>query len=195
MKKYTFQPNTDWFSRNIFYWKKHLLSFKGKSNLNFLEIGSFEGRSAIWLLEHILFAPTSKLTCIDAFEEPPNDSFDCKLIETNFLHNIKETGALSRVNIIKEYTHTVLPTLQPNSFDFIYIDASHKAKDVLDDTVFSWRLLKSKGLLFFDDYKYIEGDTAIDCPKMAIDAFLSMRPSEYNILDHDYQLYIQKLDR
>lgn len=71
MRQYTFQPNTDWFSRNLRYWEKHLLPYKDKHNLNFLEIGSFEGRAAVWLLDHILTHQTTRLTCVDAFAEPP----------------------------------------------------------------------------------------------------------------------------
>ena len=109
-----------------------------------------------------------------------------------FLKNIKESGAESYVQVIKGCSKDILPTLHSLTYDFIYIDASHKAKDVLDDAVFSWRLLKNGGLLFFDDYKYTEGDIEIDRPKMAIDAFLSVRPTDYRILDHQYQMYIQK---
>jgi predicted O-methyltransferase YrrM len=143
-------------------------------------------------LENVLTAESACLTCIDAFEEPPNISFDNTKIESNFLHNIKESGSAERVHIVKAYSNSVLPTFTVHSFDFIYIDASHKAKDVLDDTVLSWRLLKNGGLLFFDDYQFAEGNTEIDRPKMAIDAFLAMRPDDYTLLDSAYQLYIQK---
>ena len=192
MKNYQFQPETDWFTKNLQYWEKHLLPLKGLPNMHFLEIGSFEGRSSVWLLDTILTSPTSSLTCIDAFEEPPSDYFDNKLIEPNFYHNIKESGAESKMQIIKGFSNKILPTLIPETYDFIEIDASHKAKDVLDDAVFSWRLLKKGGLLFFDDYEYTEGNSEIDRPKMAIDAFLSVRPTDYRILDHQYQMYIQK---
>lgn len=119
--------------------------------------------------------------------------FDSSLIERHFRANIATSGAANRVSILKGYSIDILPVLPANSYDFIYIDASHKAKDVLDDAVFSWRLLKNNGLLFFDDYRYTEGETDSDRPKMAIDAFLSVRPGDVDILDHYYQFYIRKL--
>ena len=39
-------------------------------------------------------------------------------------------------------------------FDFIYIDGSHIAKDVLTDACMAWPLLMPKGLMVFDDYMW-----------------------------------------
>ena len=36
-------------------------------------------------------------------------------------------------------------------YDIIYIDGSHEARDVLEDAVLAYRLLKIGGLLIFDD--------------------------------------------
>ena len=50
-------------------------------------------------------------------------------------------------------------------YDFIYIDGSHKAEEVLDDCVSSWKILNKGGLLILDDffwkgYDNIEDNTA-----------------------------------
>src|SRR3989344_7436900 len=45
---------TDWFSRHIPLWEKRLAEFRGQPAVHFLEIGSWEGRSAGWLLTNIL---------------------------------------------------------------------------------------------------------------------------------------------
>lgn len=44
----------DWFSGNIPLWTEVLAPFKGKPDIHYLEIGVWEGRSAIWVLENIL---------------------------------------------------------------------------------------------------------------------------------------------
>ena len=62
---YRFQA--DWFSPTIDEWTETLAEYKAKPNVSFLEIGSFEGRSAIWLLENILTDPTAHLTCVDTW--------------------------------------------------------------------------------------------------------------------------------
>jgi len=65
MRDYVYQ--VDWFTPQMPLWEKYLSVYKGKEDLSFLEIGSFEGRSAVWLLETILTDDTAKLTCIDPF--------------------------------------------------------------------------------------------------------------------------------
>src|SRR5438105_12002910 len=59
----------DWFSQHIPLWeflvKQHL---QGRDK--FLEIGSFEGRSACWLIENAL-APAGVFYCIDTWKGSP----------------------------------------------------------------------------------------------------------------------------
>ena len=57
-----------WFDYLRELWEHFLVKYKGRSGLKFLEIGSFEGQSAIWLLENILTDKSSTLTCVDTFE-------------------------------------------------------------------------------------------------------------------------------
>jgi predicted O-methyltransferase YrrM len=56
------------------------------------------------------------------------------------------------------------------SFDFVYIDGSHLAANVLSDAVMAWPLLKVGGVLAFDDYEWGNGSN-LGAPKQAIDAF------------------------
>ena len=64
-KEYNFSE--DWFTGRLSTWKRVLLQFKGKSNLQYLEIGVYEGRSILWMLENVLTHPTSNATGIDIF--------------------------------------------------------------------------------------------------------------------------------
>ena len=59
----------DWFTHNASEWPRLVASYAGQPNLEFLEVGSFEGRSACWLLKHALTGEGSRLTCIDLFED------------------------------------------------------------------------------------------------------------------------------
>lgn len=194
--KYIFQ--IDWFSPFISSWEKFLSPFKEKSNLNFLEIGSFEGKSTIWLLENILTHPTDRLTCIDTFmgsaEHSEKDyQVNISLIEEHFLHNIEVSGAKEKVTILKGFSREILPKLIHKSFDFIYIDGSHKASDVLEDTILSFLLLKKNGVLIFDDYKWIDVENILERPKLAIDAFLQIYEGQYQLLFKDYQVIVKSL--
>lgn len=55
----------DWITGQTALWTSSRHSLCGVANGRMLEIGSYEGRSAIWFLENILTAPTAALTCDD----------------------------------------------------------------------------------------------------------------------------------
>jgi predicted O-methyltransferase YrrM len=89
-KKYNFSIN--WFTVNIPSWKKNLSRFKKKSGVSYLEIGVYEGRSLIWILENILTHDASKATAIDIFRRD---------LEDRFIANLKISGFADKVKIIK----------------------------------------------------------------------------------------------
>ncbi len=60
-----FSYTQDYISDYISLWEEHLAPFKGKTGVAALEVGSYEGRSAVWLLENILTAPDALITCVD----------------------------------------------------------------------------------------------------------------------------------
>ena len=55
----------NWFQRNIFFLDKYLSDLKSKNN-KILEIGSFEGISAIYFIKNF---KNSFLTCVDLLPE------------------------------------------------------------------------------------------------------------------------------
>lgn len=191
----------DFFSKNIEQWRKNLGRFAELPHLNFLEVGSFEGRSACWLLQNILTHETSRITCIDVFNEERSQGLydttglDSASIskEDRFEHNIRQTGARHRVEKIKGRSQEVLRSLPVSFYDFIYIDGSHIAKDVLEDAVLAWRLLKEGGVMTFDDYLWQENPNPLLCPQMAIDGFLKVYEDHYQLVHKAYQITLEKL--
>ena len=182
--QYTF--TTDWVTANQAIWSEKLAALKGRPNLRALEVGSFEGRSAIWFLENILTDPSSSIVCIDVFDGTYERLFDSNL------------GAFkSQFTKIKAFSQDGLRTLPPKSFDFIYIDGSHVAKDVFIDTALSWDLLKPEGFIIFDDYNWKgranHGYGIGRVPKLALDAFLTVFAPYLAVQHKDYQLIVKKL--
>jgi predicted O-methyltransferase YrrM len=57
----------DYFSQHIPLSARLLACYRVRPRLRFLEVGSYEGRSAVWLLSNILTHPTSRLYCVDTF--------------------------------------------------------------------------------------------------------------------------------
>jgi glycosyltransferase involved in cell wall biosynthesis len=195
VKQYKFTQ--DWFSINIPIWEKFIAKFANLSNLNFLEIGSWEGRATCWLLDRILTDKSSRITCIDTFagaieHQTLGEKF-LNSVELRFDYNINQSGSKDKVKKIVGFSQEILRELPLNSYDFIYIDGSHIAPEVLEDTVLAWRLLKEKGMLVFDDYQWnMYRDKPTFHPRLAIDSFLTVFQDHINIIHIGYQVIIEK---
>lgn len=187
----------DWFSENnpekvVRQFDEFLSEFKDKPS-TFLEIGSFEGMSTIWMLENILTNKESRLFCIDAWAEWTGDAF------VRFVENINKTGLKDKVRIVKGDSSEELRIFPKEYFDFIYVDGDHDEKAVIKDAIGSFRVLKKGGMIAFDDYllgiKYPNspGSKAMNgSTKKAIDYFLDVFQDELEIIHKDYQVWIRK---
>lgn len=184
--KYRFTQ--DWVSKREKNWMRVLGEFKGKPNIHGLEVGSFEGRSAIWFLDNILTTPTSTMTCIDVFA----NWLVTMGAEQRFDHNIEVSGHAARVEKIKGFSHPSLRALPVNHYDFIYIDGCHDAPCVLLDLMLSWDLLKSGGILILDDYGYYPKRAKLNRPAVSIDAFLEIFEEKIELIHKEYQVIVRK---
>ncbi|MDD5671155.1 MAG: class I SAM-dependent methyltransferase [Candidatus Omnitrophica bacterium] len=180
-KNYKF--TADWVSSNVPVWEKVLAPYKGAPGVNYLEIGVWEGRSAIWMLENILTDPSSRMTALDIF--PPES-------HARFLSNLEKSGVKDKVTVIKGYSQIELRKLPLDSFDIIYVDGSHMAGDVLADAVLSWPLLKNGGILIFDDYQWERPYPDDLLPKTGIDSFITAFRLQTIIVHQGYQMILKK---
>jgi predicted O-methyltransferase YrrM len=198
-------PNftADWHSHNIPHWRRILEPYRGQPGVRALEIGSFEGRSTVWLLENILTHETAQIDCIDTFEgsvEHMGMGLDLRGLLGRFLDNIEPYK--EKVRWIRGQSQWVLRAdrwtlgrFAPGEYDFIYVDGSHKAADVLEDAVLSFRLLKVGGLMIFDDYIWNGGGpTEFDNPKRGIEAFYIAYGNQLKPEHVSYQAIFQKVD-
>jgi predicted O-methyltransferase YrrM len=185
MKSSHYSFTQDYVTDRISVWNQHLAELRAKENLNMLEVGSFEGRSAIWFLDNVVTHPSSTITCIDDFAH--------RIIEIRFNHNIEVSTFSSRVKKIKGSSQNVLRLFRDEQFDLIYVDANHRAEDVRRDAALSWPLVKRGGVVIFDDYLWELKRPAEDRPQMAIDQFLIDFGSELEILHRGFQVIVRKL--
>jgi len=152
--------------------------------VTYLEIGLFEGRSAIWMLENVLTHPASRLIGIDSFACGTRDRFEANLRLSQAAHKTQILTGESRRELLK---------LEDQSCDVIYVDGSHSADDVLVDAVLSWPLLKIGGLLIFDDYEWYSGRLPSElCPKVSIDAFITAFQHKLVVEFRGYQIILRK---
>jgi hypothetical protein len=164
--------------------------------LSILEIGSWEGRSAIFFLE---FFVRSRLTCVDTFEggdservRDPVYSQSLSDLERRFDLNLSDYG--SRYEKMKMRSLPALDKLVESGrlFDLIYIDGSHQRDDVLMDSIISWRVLAHGGHIIWDDYLY-DMDRPSQAPKQAIDTFLSLNRGDFTLVHKGSQIIIRRL--
>jgi predicted O-methyltransferase YrrM len=186
--------STDWTSRFFSTWSA-LLAARRDEALNVLEIGSWEGRSAIFFLEYFR---NGRLTCIDTFQGSPEHMLRANWqaalphIEERFDRNIADFG--ERVEKIKDISSSALARLRAANrrFDVAYVDGSHRSADVLADAEASWPMMQDRGVVIFDDYEWTFFPDAADSPKPGVDAFLKAHPGEYRELHRAYQVIIEK---
>jgi predicted O-methyltransferase YrrM len=174
-------------------WRRCLAEFAGKPSLNLLEVGSQEGRSAIWFLENILTHETSSITCIDLF------------FSEIFYNNISKFA--KKVRLLRGDSSFLLRHeffLNP-VYDIIYIDGGHHASEVLSDAILSFTSLRIGGVLIFDDYLWKQTYEYVDRtlelseerirrlePKIAIDSFIDVYSDNFDIVHKGYQVIIRK---
>jgi len=178
---------TDWFSQNIPVWERIFSDFKPES---VLEIGSYEGRSAVWMAEMMHNQLNGgHIDCIDTW--PDGD------VQNRFEDNIKIAqwkfpGV--RIRSYKIPSYEIAAFKRINEYDLVYIDGSHKASEVLSDAVDAYHLCRHGGVIIFDDYNNggASADNPLDLPKIAVDAFLKCFGREVEIIHRDYQLIVRK---
>jgi cephalosporin hydroxylase len=165
---------------------------------HFMEIGSFEGRSAVWIIEHMMQVGDS-LTCIDTWRggEEHGDQ-DMGSVEERFDWNTKLAIDKFADRKVRKWKCTSTVALSEEiqygkgMYSFIYVDGSHIAKDVLTDACMAWPLLKPHGVMVFDDYLWGNARDILHRPKIAIDAFCNVFAEEVDIIHAGYQLVIRK---
>ena len=178
----------DWFSHNTFDWYLEKKYFLGKRN--YLEIGSFEGISAMYVLKEF---PNISVTCVDAWSKTTdgNEVFNLKTVEKNFDYNTQKFNR--RIKKIKKLSSNFFIS-NKNKYDVIYIDGSHKADDVFEDCKNAWIFLKADGLLILDDFFWKKYNDINENVAYGIKKFLKTIDSYKIIKLTKYQLFIKKIN-
>lgn len=199
-----YEFTTDWFSRFEGVWRQILKKYPPS---RMLEIGSYEGRSARFLIETLAAERPIELHCVDTWAGGvEHDAAAMGEVERRFDANlaIAVAAAAHPVDFHKhkalsqDALISLLAGGRAGAFDLVYVDGSHQAPDVLADAVLAFRLLKVGGVLIFDDYLWShEGSgkqQAHNMPKPAIDAFVNIYQRKLQVLGAPlYQLYTRKI--
>ena len=162
-----------------------------------IEIGVFEGDSTFNIVNYLIQEnPTYKHYAIDPFSQSENLKQEVvDEAKAQFKSNMVE---YPQVELIEKNSLDGLLELYNRNVkaDFIYVDGSHFAKDVLSDAVLGFELLNIGGVMLFDDavsWRY--GSIIQDSPKIAIDSFIQCNWNRLKILEmpNGYQTAIERI--
>jgi predicted O-methyltransferase YrrM len=184
--------SSDWFSGGVPLWTEHFGHLADKTNARFLEVGSWEGRSAHWIATNLLGAG-STLDCVDTWrgsaEHDPNiaaRTWDA------FQKNLRSFLSDGRVVAHRGKSTEILPGFiaeiekgKRQTYDFIYIDGSHATTDVFIDACLAFLLVKPGGFIVFDDYPS-------NGPALAIDSAMKCLEGKYELVFVGWQIAIRK---
>ena len=198
----------DFFAANVETWNRWFAEHITRAPIQILEIGSWQGGSATWLLDRVIGPRGGHLTCVDTFEgssehaglrsaleraaPPLGDGSSPWPIERLFDANIARTGKAGAVTKIRGTSQDVLRRMVDNRFDLIYVDGAHEAGMVIQDAVLAWSLLDAGGFLLFDDVLFTFPDRPAQDTARAVDFFVGVFGKELTVIERGRQLLLRR---
>jgi predicted O-methyltransferase YrrM len=140
---------------------------KFNDGAHFVEIGTWKGRSAIYMgVEIVNSNKKIKFDCIDYWLEGTiEDNYLC------FLENIKPLTHI--INYYKLKSIDASKLYEDQSLDFIFIDADHTYEGVMNDLIHWYPKVKFGGVISGHDYFYGPEGEDWGGVKRAVDEFFS----------------------
>ena len=127
---------------------------KFDSGAHFVEVGSFLGKSAVYMAVEIINSEKDiKFDCIDHWEgseeHVDDDKVNLDTMYEDFLKNIESVKGI--INPIRAKSIDASKLYKPNSLDFVFIDASHDELSVKADLAYWMPRVKEDGIIAGDD--------------------------------------------
>ncbi|MFL5285423.1 MAG: class I SAM-dependent methyltransferase [Rhodopila sp.] len=183
----------DWFSTKAWAWHD-LLAPYSEVPTEVLEVGVFEGRSVIFILEALR---QSRITALDHFVLKKGWTSTQGITlemdsEEAFRRNTQPYGDRVRTIVGQSSNGLTQLTEEEARFDIIYIDAAHTMPDVMIDSLLAWRLLKSGGLFIWDDFLLDCWDWHKGPVGPGVAAFLRTFPNAWETVHAGWQVIVRK---
>ena len=194
-----------------------------------LEVGAYEGGSTTFFQRYLLAHERSSLLAVDTWRDasdpeayaPDGSAAAAPGAATldRFRRNVAAVANARKVTALRGDSASILARLvdQRRTFDFVHVDGSHRASEVLVDVALAWRLLRGDGggVMLLDDYGFealpgaprsgeVDGATgAATCAARvrgarelttgeAIEAVLASVPGGAEVLHCGYLLLVRK---
>lgn len=144
----------DWFDvRGLKTWDKLLKNRKIKTAL---EIGCYEGRASVFLLEKF---PNLELTVIDQFFDDVTTAPDYAGYAPNYEMRFDENTAPYSNRVTKwkgdSFLGLAWAIAANQTYDLIYVDGDHRTFPAARDCIMAWDMLNPGGIMIVDDFDEI----------------------------------------
>ena len=182
------KTSEDYFSINVYYWD--LILNKYFEEFSYLEIGSWEGSSALYILNNYR---TKKVYCVDVWDKDKEYEELYKKNFKNFLHNMEEFK--DRYSFFKERSDDFFKKNE-EYFDLIYIDGTHESFQVDKDINNAWKFLNLNGIIICDDFFYgnLYSGLNEDVPANSINKFIKKQQNKLKVLCvNNSQVFLRKI--
>lgn len=173
---------SDWVSKKLPSWQVALEPFRDSAGpVSVLEIGTYEGRSAVAFLEML---PNSRIVAVDFFPQPE--------VELRFDRNLASYG--DRCQKIKGRAINVMDSFVSENlrFDVIYLDGGKIRDDTFAQSALAWSLLNQGGVLIWDDLRWKLDKPTRERPAQAIELFAQTFSSCIDVIYRGQQLIVRK---
>ena len=183
------------FSQNIPVWENIVSQF---NSINYLEIGSFEGRSTVFISE---LKNIKSVMAVDTFEG--SDEYDkngmvkhnhvsFEVVYENFKTNLKLVNKKD-INFLKDTSDNFF-TNNKSQFNLIYIDGSHHYDNVKKDFINAYNCTEKNGIMIFDDFLWFYYENFKQNPICAIIECYKMYKNNLELIFLNHQIIFKKLN-
>jgi hypothetical protein len=165
-------------------------SMKENPDVLALQIGVYTGDATEWLSANTKWIINDVDTWQGSQEEAHEQIdfnevevvYDSRHLDNASVHKFKMTSDA----FFNNYAYV------PNTYDFVYIDGDHTASQTAKDGINAFQLLKSGGIIAFDDYTWTAGKGLYYDPRPGIDAFYHICQELLDVLVINGQAWFRK---
>lgn len=158
--------------------------YNAKDGDVFVEIGSWKGRSAAFMIVEIINSKKNiDFYCIDSWKGDKSGFLKGIDVYDEFLTNM--SSVLDKIKMVRKLSIEASKDFKDKSVDFIFIDASHDYQSVLEDIQHWYPKLKDGGLM-------AGHDTHIEDLKKAVEEYAQTINKKVFYDDHLCWKYVNK---
>ena len=196
-------------------WERELAPRLAGRPCRALEVGALEGRATLWMLEHLLQHPRSRVVCLDEFRSAGAGGKEawvaCSQGEPRrvgdvwaaFQANVMRGPGAKKAAPLRGPPADTLRgrgagggaaarrLLAPASFDLVTIDPPGSARSALELMVLAFPLLKPGGVMVVDDYTWSKEHDG-RCPRGGVDAFLAAYAQDVRVVHAGWQVVLER---